>query len=96
MEAVIMDTISGLRKRAYVYIREMALKAIIVGRTPIEDDVADTADILGGTFGLKDNLRGLKNGDENPSEQVVTAFKTLMGPTIVPDETDRFLVRPFE
>ena len=74
----------------------MALTKIWVDRQPIEDKVLDTADMLGGQFGLLDNLKGLKSGDQNPSSQVVGALKNLLGAKVPPDELDRILVKPFE
>ncbi|MFC1932546.1 hypothetical protein ACFLXU_02805 [Chloroflexota bacterium] len=79
------------------YIRHIVLTTIVfVDRQPIEDDVADTADLLGGQFGFLDNLKELKNGNQNPSSHLVEVVKEFVSGKIPHDEIDNILVKPFE
>ncbi len=90
-----MDTLSSMRQKAYYYIREMALTPVYVDRRYFEDEVEETAYLLSDELGLLiDDLRNLKDGNENPSEQVLAAFKKQKL-IIDPNECKRYLIDPF-
>jgi hypothetical protein len=85
----------GDRKKAYGYIRAVVINRVnFVRSSPIVSDV-DLADVLGGTFGLKDDLKSLREGKSDPSQRLIKAFKDLVGPIVHEDEIDSYLVTPF-
>ena len=79
------------RKKAYRYIK------LVVDRIPAytTDEITALADVLGGRFGLKDDLRALRDGDSNPTDILINAVRDLLGPTVPDFEISANLVEPF-
>lgn len=80
------------RKAAYKYIKD------VVNRIPQPsvDEITELADVLGGTFGLKDDLRALREGILDLTEQLVKAFKDFVGPTVPEFDIVSNLIEPFK
>lgn len=78
------------RKRAYLYMVEEVKRLILT--PPIDSDVrlAETLDIP------IDELNSLKEGLSNPSEKMITAFKSLVCPIVSETEVNLYLIKPFE
>jgi hypothetical protein len=81
------------RKRAYRFIKREICNR--VPRVPLDPTDTVLADVLGGTFGLKDALHGLREGMFDPSPKLVNAFKDLMKPLMQESTIDSYLVDPF-
>lgn len=62
---------------------------------PLDMPDAKLADVLGGTIGLADSLRRLKEGTHNPTKRLVTAFKNHVRGLIADNEIDSHLIDPF-
>lgn len=80
------------RRAAYKYIKDVANRI----PQPSVDEITELADVLGGKFGLKDALRGLREGTLDPTEQLVKAFKDFVGPTVSGFEISANLIEPFK
>ncbi len=81
------------RKKAYGYIkRTFGVKA----DSP-EDEVTRLADRISGEFGIKDDLKQLREGISDPSERLIKAFrfKSFIGGLLPESEIDAFLIDPF-
>jgi len=83
------------RKEAYEYIRATICDRLGVP-TDAPDIITELADKLGGKFGLKDSLRYLREGRDNPTAQLVEAFKSCFIPVIEESVIDSHLVDPFK
>ena len=82
------------RKRAYRFIRTEICKR--VSGIPLDPTDTVLADVLGGTFGLKGALLGLREGTLDPSSKLVNAFKDSMQPLMSESTIDSYLVDPFK
>lgn len=80
------------RRVAYEYIKH------VVNRIPQPsvDEITELADVLGGTFGLKDDLRGLREGRLDPTARLVKVFKDFVGPIVADFEISAELIEPFK
>ena len=81
------------RKEAYRYIK----RTIGVKADSPEDEVTRLADRISGEFGIKDDLKQLREGISDPSERLIKAFKckTFIGRWLPESATDAYLVDPF-
>jgi len=82
------------RKKAYQYMR----KGVgVKGKSP-EDEVTKLADAISGEFGLKNDLKRLREGISDPTEKLIKAFKfkSFVGGLIPESEIDFHLVNPFK
>ena len=81
------------RKAAYGW-----LKSLFGIPESVQDEVTALADALGGQFGLKDSLRGLRDGTSNPSSQLIAALKekSMIGEQIPQETIEANLIDPFK
>lgn len=81
------------RKAAYGWI-----KKLFGIPESVQDEITELADALGGQFGLKDNLRGLRDGTSNPSPQLIDALKnkSMIGKQIPQEAIEASLIVPFK
>lgn len=81
------------RKLAFVW-----LKKIFGIPESLADEITALADALGGQFGLKDALRGLRDGTLNPTEQLIDAVKnkSFIGDFIPEADIQANLINPFK
>ena len=82
------------RKRAYRFIKTEICKG--VSGVPLDPTDTVLADVVGGTFGLKGALLGLREGMLDPSAKLVSAFKDLMGTQIPASTINSYLTVPFK
>lgn len=80
------------RKSAYRYIRD------VVDRVPKSspDEITALANVLGGKFGLKEALKGLRDGTQDPTVQLINAIKDFLGPTVSDSEISAVMINPFK
>lgn len=81
------------RKAAYRWI-----KSLFGIPESVQDEITVLADALGGQFGLKDNLRALRDGIADPSPQLIDALKnkSMIGPQIPQKDIEANLLDPFK
>ena len=81
------------RKAAYAWV-----KKLFGIPEPVQDEITVLADALGGQFGLKDNLSGLRDGTLNPSAQLIDALKnkSMIGKQIPQKDIEVNLIVPFK
>ncbi len=81
------------RKEAYRYIK----RTIGVRVDSPAGEVTKLADRISGEFGIKDDLKRLREGISDPSERLIKAFKfkSFEGELLPESEIDAFLVDPF-
>ncbi len=81
------------RKKAYGLIK----RTIGVKADSPEDEVTKLADRISGKFGIKDDLRELREGISDPSERLIKAFKyeSFIGKWLAESEINAFLIDPF-
>ena len=81
------------RKKAYRYIK----RTIGVKADSPEDEVTKLANRISGEFGIKDDLKQIREGISDPSERLIKAFKykTFIGRWLAGSEIDAYLVDPF-
>jgi len=77
------------RKRAYAYIVEQAKTRLVAPPDYSDKRLAEIFDIP-----VKD-LTSLKEGESDPTPELIAAFKRLLGPTVREAEVDLYLVTPF-
>ena len=80
------------RKAAYRYIK------CVVNRIPQPsvDEITELADVLGGVYGLKDALKGLREEILDPTDQLIKALSDFVGPTVSDSEISAKLIDPFK
>lgn len=80
------------RKAAYKYIKD------VVDRIPAHpiDEITELANVISGKFGMKDDLRVLKEGTSNPTERLIQTVKDFVGPTVPDFEISAKLIEPFK
>jgi hypothetical protein len=85
------------RRLVYEYIKN-TVNRITVGHRPQRsvDEITELADVLRGKFGLKDALRGLKDGTSDPTDQLIEAFTDYVGQTVPDFEISANLIEPFK
>lgn len=81
------------RKAAYGWI-----KSLFGIPESVQDEITVLADALGGQFGLKDNLRALRDGTSDPSSQLIDALKnkSMIGKQIPQEAIEANLLDPFK
>jgi hypothetical protein len=84
-----------IRKRnvAYEFIRICASDMNLVGHQTLPDDVDNNAELLGGVTGLREDLRKLKKGEQNPSGLIIERLKHST--FVTNSEIDTYLIKPF-
>ncbi len=77
------------RKKAY----ELIKRTIGVKADSPEDEVTRLADRISGEFGIKDDLKQLREGISDPSERLIKAFKckSFIGKWLPESEIDALL-----
>jgi len=81
------------RIKAYEYIKNTLHRPPC--NIPLDISDAQLAKVLGGTIELEDSLRLLREGEHNPTNRLVTAFRNLVKGLEADSEIDAYLDKPF-
>jgi len=82
------------RKEAYEYIVNTLSQP--PWHIPLPRSDERLADILGGTVGLTDSIQQLREGTQNPTNVLLTAFRDLVEGIVADSTIDEYLVAPFQ